>query len=83
MHRAEKNRRWGSDKPHETGHLVRGEMSGVGYDGEPLLNNVRRVGDSIDHRHLFIPGAQPTGWPAIPRTRTTSRRRSTRCGTKQ
>lgn len=57
--RAEKNRRWGDDKPHETGHLVRGEMTGVGYDGEPLLQKVRRVGDWIDHRHLFIPGAQP------------------------
>lgn len=57
--RAEKNRRQGSDKPHETGHLVRGEMSGVGYDGEPLLKNVRRAGDWIDHRHLLIPGAHP------------------------
>ena len=57
--RAEKNRRQGSDKPHETAHLVRGEMSGVGYDGEPLLTGVRRVGDWIDHRHLFIPGSQP------------------------
>jgi 8-oxo-dGTP diphosphatase len=54
--RAEKNRRWGDDKPHETGHLVRGEMTGVGYDGEPLLKKVRRVGDWIDHRHLFFGG---------------------------
>jgi len=57
--KAEKNRRQGNDRPGETGHLVRGEMSGVGYDGEPLLQKVRRVGDWIDHRHLFIPGAQP------------------------
>lgn len=53
--RAERNRYSGNDKPGETAHLVRGEMSGVGYDGEPLLTHVRRVGDWIDHRHLFFP----------------------------
>jgi 2'-5' RNA ligase/ADP-ribose pyrophosphatase YjhB (NUDIX family) len=59
VHRAERNRRYGDDRPGGVGHLVRGEISGVGFDGEPLLKNVRRVGDWIDHRHLFIPGAQP------------------------
>ena len=58
INRAEKNRRWNGDRPHETAHLVRGEMAAIGYDGEPLLNHVRRVGDWIDHRHLFIPGAE-------------------------
>jgi NUDIX domain-containing protein/rifampin ADP-ribosyltransferase len=52
--RAEKGRYYGSDRPDSVGHLVRGEVSGVGYDGEPLLKNVRRVGDWIDHRHLFV-----------------------------
>lgn len=55
--RAEKNRRYGRDLSSETGHLVKGDMVGIGHDGEPLLNNVRRVGDWIDHRHLFVPGA--------------------------
>jgi 8-oxo-dGTP diphosphatase len=57
--KAERNRRYGEDKPSETGHLVRGEMSGTGYDGEPLLKNVKRVGDWIDHRHLFLDQAGP------------------------
>jgi hypothetical protein len=55
--RAEKNRRYGRDLASETGHLLKGDMVGIGHDGEPLLNNVRRVGDWIDHRHLFVPGA--------------------------
>lgn len=59
VHRAEHNRFNGHDQPSETGHLVQGHMVGIGHDGEPLLNNVKRVGDWIDHRHLFIPGAQP------------------------
>jgi len=57
--RAERARYYGSDKPSEVGHLVRGEMTGVGYDGEPLLENVKRVGDWIDHRHLFLDQAKP------------------------
>lgn len=57
--RAERDRRYGSDSPKNVGHLVRGDLSGVGYDGEPLLRNVRRVGDWIDHRHLFLDQAQP------------------------
>ena len=59
VRRAEKNRRYDGDKRDNVGHLVRGEMSGVGYDGEPLLKNVRRVGDWIDHRHLFLDQAHP------------------------
>jgi 8-oxo-dGTP diphosphatase len=59
VHHAERNRYYGSDHPSTTGHLVRGEMSGIGYDGEPLLKNVRRVGDWIDHRHLFLDQAHP------------------------
>jgi GNAT superfamily N-acetyltransferase len=58
VQRAETNRRRGRDLAGETGHLVKGKMIGVGHDGEPLLKNVRRVGDWIDHRHLFIPGAE-------------------------
>lgn len=57
VRRAERNRFNGHDIPGETGHLVKGDMVGVGHDGEPVLNNVRRVGDWIDHRHLFVPGA--------------------------
>lgn len=59
VQRAEYNRRRGSDHAGETGHLVKGDMVGIGHDGEPLLNNVRRVGDWIDHRHMFILTAQP------------------------
>lgn len=58
--RAEQARRRGySDDHPDTGHLVRGEMIGIGHDGEPLLRKVKRVGDWIDHRHLFIPTAEP------------------------
>jgi hypothetical protein len=59
VRRAERNRYYGEDKPGDTGHLVKGDVSGVGYDGEPLLKNVRRVGDWIDHRHQFIYSAAP------------------------
>lgn len=52
--RAERARYYGSDDPGDVGHLVRGRMTGTGYDGEPLLKDVRRVGDWIDHRHLFL-----------------------------
>lgn len=55
--RAEKGRRNDYDLPHQVGHLVKGKMVGIGHDGEPLINNVKRVGDWIDHRHHFIPGA--------------------------
>jgi 8-oxo-dGTP diphosphatase len=58
VNRAERARRSGSEHPADVGHLVKGEMVGLGHDAEPLLNNVRRVGDWIDHRHLLIPGAQ-------------------------
>lgn len=59
VQRAEKGRRNGRDFRSDVGHLVRGHMVGVGHDGEPLLNNVKRVGDWIDHKHLFFPGAEP------------------------
>lgn len=59
VQRAETNRRRGHDIPAETGHLVKGEMVGFGHDGEPLLRNVKRIGDWIDHRHHFLPGAEP------------------------
>jgi 8-oxo-dGTP pyrophosphatase MutT (NUDIX family) len=55
---AERARYRGEDERAEAGHLVRGDMVGIGHDGEPLLKRVRRVGDWIDHRHLFIPGAE-------------------------
>lgn len=56
--RSERARRRGVSSDHpDVGHLVKGDMVGIGHDGEPLLNNVRRVGDWIDHRHLFVPGA--------------------------
>jgi mRNA-degrading endonuclease RelE of RelBE toxin-antitoxin system len=57
--RAERNRYNGNDRPSETGHLVTGEHVSFGHDDEPLLRNVKRVGDWIDHRHLLIPGAKP------------------------
>lgn len=57
--RAERNRYNGQDRDHETGHLVKGEMVGIGHDGEPLLQKVRRVGDWINDRHKFIPTAEP------------------------
>jgi len=56
--RAERARYQGRDNQSDAAHLVKGTMVGVGHDGEPLLNNVQRVGDWIDHRHLFIPGAE-------------------------
>lgn len=59
VNRAEWNRRNGRDLPGETGHLVKGKFVGFGHDAEPLLNNVRRVGDWIDHRHHFFPHAEP------------------------
>lgn len=59
VHRAERNRYNGTDRISDTGHLVTGDEVGVGHDGEPLLRNVKRVGDWIDHRHLFIPSAKP------------------------
>jgi hypothetical protein len=58
VHRAERNRHRGEDHRGETGHLVTGEMVGLGHDAEPLLRKVKRVGDWIDHRHLLIPGAE-------------------------
>jgi 8-oxo-dGTP pyrophosphatase MutT (NUDIX family) len=59
VRRAERNRANGYHRPGEEPHLVKGDMVSIGHDGEPLLNNVRRVGDWIDHRHHFIPGAEP------------------------
>jgi hypothetical protein len=59
VQRAEKGRRNDYDLPHQVGHLVKGKMVGIGHDGEPLLNDVKRVGDWIDHRHHFIPTAEP------------------------
>lgn len=57
--RAERNRRNGRDFKGETGHLVKGKLTSFGHDDEPLLTNVRKVGDWIDHRHHFIKGAEP------------------------
>src|SRR6185437_1286654 len=59
IQRAEKDRRRGEEHPANTAHLVRGEFAAVGHDGEPCLQKVHRVGDWMDHRHLFIPGAAP------------------------
>jgi 8-oxo-dGTP diphosphatase len=59
VRRAERARYNGRDNDSDTGHLVKGDFFGFGHDAEPLLRNVRRVGDWIDHRHLFIPGAEP------------------------
>jgi GNAT superfamily N-acetyltransferase/8-oxo-dGTP pyrophosphatase MutT (NUDIX family) len=58
VHRAERTRYNGNENSSDTGHLVKGHMVGIGHDGEPLLSNVRRVGDWIDHRHLFFPQAE-------------------------
>ena len=57
VQRAERVRARGEHSHTDVAHLVKGEHAGMGYDGEPLLQNVRRVGDWMDHRHLFIPGA--------------------------
>ncbi|MET7363249.1 hypothetical protein ABZS76_33095 [Streptomyces sp. NPDC005562] len=60
VHRAERGRLNGFDRAQERGHVVKGDMVGIGHDGEPLLRDVRRVGDWIDHKHLFAaPGAEP------------------------
>lgn len=59
VNRAEKNRYNGRDYDSDTGHLVKGKFVGLGHDAEPLLQNVRRVGDWIDHRHHFFPDAEP------------------------
>jgi mRNA-degrading endonuclease RelE of RelBE toxin-antitoxin system len=59
VQRAERGRYNGTDRPQDVGHLVTGEHVGFGHDNEPLLNNVKRVGDWIDHKHMFFPGAKP------------------------
>lgn len=59
VHRAERDRYNDDDKPHQVGHLVMGEHVGFGHDNEPLLQNVKKVGDWIDHRHHFIKTAEP------------------------
>lgn len=58
VRRAEQTRYRGNENHSDTGHLVKGDMAAIGHDGEPLLRNVRRVGDWIDHRHLLVPGAE-------------------------
>lgn len=58
--RGESARRQGYSTDHpDTGHLVKGKMVGIGHDGEPLLHDVKKVGDWIDHRHHFIHTAEP------------------------
>lgn len=57
VHRAERDRANGRHSPANVPHLVKGDMVGIGHDGEPLLRNVKRVGDWIDHRHLLFPEA--------------------------
>ena len=59
VHRAERARHNGQDRHTEVGHLVKGEMVGIGHDGEPLLRKVKRVGDWINDRHKHIPTAEP------------------------
>ena len=59
VYRAEQARRRGVPACWDDGHLVTGTLVAIGHDGEPLLNNVQRVGDWIDHRHLFIITAPP------------------------
>jgi GNAT superfamily N-acetyltransferase len=54
--KAERDRKWGNDHPDRQAHIVRGDIAGFGHDNEPLLNNVERIGDWIDHRHLFFSG---------------------------
>ncbi|MDQ1041378.1 hypothetical protein QFZ75_007880 [Streptomyces sp. V3I8] len=57
--KAQADRKWGDDRPHQRAHLVTGDHVGFGADNEPLLQNVERVGDWMDHRHHFIPEANP------------------------
>ncbi len=60
VYRAERAARQGQHNDHpDVGHLVKGEHVSFGHDDEPLLKNVKRVGDWIDHRHHFIPTAEP------------------------
>ncbi|THA72556.1 hypothetical protein E6R60_26880 [Streptomyces sp. A0642] len=56
---AESDRKWGNDRPHRQAHIVKGDIVGFGQDNEPLLQNVKRVGDWMDHRHHFMPDAKP------------------------
>lgn len=46
------------DAKNARAHLVTGDHVGFGHDDEPLLTNVKRVGDWIQHRHLFVPTAE-------------------------
>jgi 2'-5' RNA ligase len=59
VQRAERDRMRGEHNRDNLAHLVQGDHVGSGHDGEPLLRNVHRVGDWMDHRHLFVPGAKP------------------------
>lgn len=47
------------DARNARGHLVKGDLVSFGHDDEPLLHNVRRVGDWVAHRHHFVPTAEP------------------------
>lgn len=59
VHKAEQAFRNGVwDARNARAHLVTGDHAGFGHDDEPLLTNVKRVGDWIQHRHLFIPTAE-------------------------
>lgn len=46
------------DQPSNRGHIVKGSMVGVGHDGEPLLRNVREVGEWPKDIHHFATGTQ-------------------------
>lgn len=45
-------------KPAFRGHFVKGDLVGSGHDDEPLLHNVRNVGQWPQHAHRFVPGTQ-------------------------
>ena len=60
MNRFHRSRRGGdwTDSPADRAHIVTGEMVGVGHDGEPVLNNVRKVGNYPHDLYRFVPGEQ-------------------------
>jgi hypothetical protein len=49
--------------PHTRGHIVKGDVVGTGWDGEPLLRNVKKVGDWPEHVHRWAPGEQLALFP--------------------
>lgn len=56
MQRARRAHMTGDDSPTERGHIVSGEMIGMGADYEPLIRNVQRLGSWPGDREKFWGG---------------------------